>query len=337
VVRRFSHDFIRALGGSDEEATIISDGVTFAALRGHPGQGQGIEKMFRYHTGVMTGAIVPNAPMQWVINNPGLSLLDAAKGFGYVAAARAMDRAVERATHAGIACAAVRHSTHFGIAGYHAARASNAGHIGIALTNSQAEMAPWGAVTPALGTNPWGIAVPNSEGPPIVLDMALTMSGKGMIRWFMRAGQKIPMSWALTADGRRTDRPAEVLDGPLLPMGDYKGSGLSFMTDVLTGILSGSKFGLSVTQDETDNDVGHLMIAIDPEVIIPREVFQEKVQALIRNVKSATHAPGQEVLIPGELEARRQAVRLREGVPVDRETIKALRALAQQMDVDFPF
>ena len=261
---------LRALGASDDEARINTDGVVTASLWWHPGQGQGLEKLFRYARRMRNGGIRPNAAMTWVRETTATALMDADKGLGYVAGRRAMDRAVEKARDVGVAMVAVRHSNHFGIAGYHAKRAADAGVIGIAMTNAGAEMAPWGAMRPVLGTNPWGIAVPRGEGhDPIVLDMALTQSGKGMMRWLERAGLPMPANWALTPGGERTTDPGAAMDGPLLPTGDYKGYGLSLITDILTGVLTGSLFGAQVFQDDENYDVAHTMIAVSIDAFMP--------------------------------------------------------------------
>jgi len=328
---------LRALGATDEEARITADGIVTAALWWHPGQGQGLEKLFRYARRMRNGGIRPDAPMDWVEDRVATSVLDAAKGLGYVAARRAMDRAIEKARGTGIAMVGVRHSNHFGIAGYHARRAAEQGLIGVAMTNAGAEMAPWGSATPVLGTNPWGIAVPRGSGhDPIVLDMALTQSGKGMMRWFERAGIRMPDNWALTPEGERTTSASDAMDGPLLPMGDYKGYGLSLMTDVLTGVLTGSLFGPRVFQDDKNFDVGHTMIAIDIEAFMPHEEFDERLEQLVTDVKSAPPLdPEHPVRLPGEAEQQRARERMETGIPIDRETGSGLRELANELGVPF--
>ena len=246
----FAVDYMRGLGATREEAEIISDGLMTASQWWHPGQGQGLEKLFRYTRRVKSGGIVTNAPMNWLADSPAYALLDAAKGFGYVAAHRAMTRAVEKAKVSGIAMVGVRHSNHFGIAGYHAMTAAKQGLIGWSCTNAAAEMAPWGSANVVLGTNPWGIAIPRSADHAIVLDMALTMSGKGMMRWYERENRTMPDNWALTPDGQVTTDPSAAMTGPLLPIGEYKGYGLSLFTDVLAGVMTGAFFGLNVFQDD---------------------------------------------------------------------------------------
>ena len=336
TLRDFANNFMQALGATVEEADIISNGLMTASQWWHPGQGQGLEKLFRYHRRVKNGGIVPSAPMEWLKDGPSYALLDAAKGFGYVAAHRAMSRAVEKAKTTGIAMVGVRHSNHFGIAGYHAMTAAKQGLIGWSFTNAKAEMAPWGSAKVVLGTNPWGIAIPRKDNHAIVLDMALTMSGKGMMRWYEREGREMPDNWALTPDGQVTTDPSSAMDGPLLPIGEYKGYGMSLITDVLTGVMTGALFGLSVFQDDQNFDVGHMMIAIDPGALINIDDYEVRLEQLVAEVKGADPIdPARPVILPGEVEFQRMEARQESGIPVSRETVGGLRELAQDVGVEF--
>ena len=337
TLQGFALDCLGALGASEEEAAIVSDGVLTAAQWWHPGQGQGLEKFFRYQRRVHGGGIIPAVEMTWLREGPSFALLDAAKGFGYVAAQRAMNRAIEKARETGIAIVGVRHSNHFGIAGYHALQAAKAGLIGWAFTNAAPEMAPWGSALPVLGTNPWGFAIPRAETHAIVLDMALTMSGKGMMRWYEREGRPMPANWALTADGRETTDPGAARDGPMLPIGEYKGYGLSLVSDVLAGVMTGALFGMNVFQDDSNYDVGHIMVAIEPQAFLTEAEFQERLEQLVAEVKAAPALdPQRPILLPGEIEFKRMEERQRDGIPVARETVDGLRELARALAVDFP-
>lgn len=334
TLKTFTLDYMRGLGATAEEAEIISDGLMTASQWWHPGQGQGLEKLFRYTRRVKNGGIVTDAPMTWLVDAPAYALLDAAKGFGYVAAHRAMTRAIEKAKVSGIAMVGVRHSNHFGIAGYHALTAAKAGLIGWSCTNAAAEMAPWGSAKVVLGTNPWGIAIPRSSDHAIVLDMALTMSGKGMMRWYERENRPMPDNWALTPDGAVTTDPAAAMSGPLLPIGEYKGYGLSLFTDALAGVVTGALFGLDVFQDDQNFDVGHMMIAIDPAALMTAADFDRRLEELVAQVKGAEPIdPARPVMLPGEVEFQRMSERARQGIPVSRETVAQLRELAAEIDV----
>ena len=337
TLRSFSENFLKALGATQEEAAIISDGLMTASQWWHPGQGQGLEKLFRYHRRVNNGGILPNAPMEWLTDGPSYALLDAKKGFGYVAAHRAMQRAIEKARQTGVAMVGVRHSNHFGIAGYHALTAAKAGLIGWSFTNAKAEMAPWGSAEVVLGTNPWGIAIPRPDHPPIVLDMALTMSGKGMMRWYEREGRAMPDNWALTPDGQFTTDPSAAMDGPLLPIGEYKGYGLSLVTDIFSGVMTGALFGLSVFQDDQNFDVGHMMLAINPTAFLTQEEFDSRLEKLVAEVKGVGAIDvNRPIILPGEVEFQRMSERHDTGIPVSRETVEGLRELARDVGVDCP-
>jgi LDH2 family malate/lactate/ureidoglycolate dehydrogenase len=337
TLKNFATDFLLALDASEDEARIITDGLMTALFWWHPGQGQGLEKLFRYFRRVRGGGITPNATMTMVKDGPSYGLLDAGNGFGYVAGVRAMESAVSKARETGIGMVGVRRSNHFGIAGYHALQAAKQGFIGWAFTNARAEMAPWGAFKPVLGTNPWGIAIPRPDAPPIILDMALTMSGKGMMRWYMQEGREMPDSWALTPDGRRTTDPASAMDGPVLPIGEYKGYGLSFITDVLSGVMTGALFGGAVFQNEANYDVGHTMLAIKPDLFLPKDEFDSRLEELVDEVKSAKPIdPNRPVVLPGEMEFRRMDSRRKNGIPVAEETVEGLRELAAELNVAFP-
>ncbi|MEO0560810.1 MAG: Ldh family oxidoreductase [Chloroflexota bacterium] len=337
TLRTFATDFMIAVGATAEEADIIADGLMTASQWWHPGQGQGLEKLMRYQRRVSNGGIIPDAPMEWVVDTPSYALLDAAKGFGYVAAYKAMMRAVAKAKTVGIAMVGVRDSNHFGIAGYHALQAAKEGMIGWSFTNARAEMAPWGSATPVLGTNPWGIAIPRKDAHAIVLDMALTMSGKGMMRWYEQEGRPMPDNWALTPDGQTTTDPSAAMDGPMLPIGEYKGYGLSLVTDVLAGVMTGALFGMSVFQDDQHYDVGHMMVAINPDVFIGSAKFEERLEELVAEVKGVPPIdPARPIVLPGEIEFDRMDARAAEGIPVSRVTVETLKELSTSLDVDCP-
>ncbi len=326
--------FMDGMGTTEEECEVLSEGLLTACYWWHPGQGQGLEKFFRLTAQVANGGINVGAKIETLKEGAGFALLNANKAFGYVAAARAMDLACEKAKENGVAGVGVCQSNHFGIAGYHAYRAAKQGMIGISMTNALAEMAPWGAKDPVLGTNPWGIAVPRKNAEPVVLDMALTMSGVGMIRWFAREGREVPIDWALTPDGRQTTDPEELEGGTQLPIGKYKGYGLSLMTDIISGVMTGSLFGTDVFQDLANHDVGSFVIAINPEMFMDRDTFYDRLEVLLDQVKSAEPIePGDEILLPGEMELRRKAERQKNGIPIDKNTVAKLREIAAELDV----
>lgn len=344
VLTRFSSSYLQALGATQEEADITADGIVTAAARWHPGKGQGLEKLFRLTVQYGNGGIQVGAPFEILMETPAVAHIDAHKGLGYVTGHRAVQLAVEKAKVVGIGSVLVRHSNHFGQAGYHAEAITKAGMIGLVMTNALAEMAPWGAKTAVLGTNPWGVGIPRANKFPILLDMALTMSGQGMIMWALREGQSIPDNWALTPEGKRSTNPADFLTadgtqalGTQFPIGEFKGYGLSLFTDVITGVLSGSLFGLSCFRDIANHDVGHFFLALNPDIFMPRSEFQTRLEQLVSEIKSAEPIePGGEIYLPGEMEFRREQERLESGIPIDHRTVNRLRELAAERKVECP-
>ncbi len=336
-LREFGEQLIVAMGGTAEEAELVSDALLHGSLHGHPGQGQGYNKLPRLWSRIQGGAVNPGAECEEIFRGPGWALLDAHGGLGIVAAARAMDRAIEFALEGGVGSTFVRGSNHLSASGYHALRAAKREMIGICMTNAGAEMAPWGGITPVLGTNPWGIAVPSRGEFPLLLDIALTQSGKGMVRWNQRAGLPIPTNWAYAPDGTETTDPDLAMQGPLVPMGEHKGVGLSFMTDVLTGVLTGAAFGKDTYTDPKNHNVGHFMMAIDPERFLGRDEFYRRLADFCEQVKSSETKDGvEEVFLPGELDHLNRSARLRDGIPMDEDTVTSLKRLSDELGVDCP-
>jgi LDH2 family malate/lactate/ureidoglycolate dehydrogenase len=300
-----------------------------------------VRRVRAYVDRVRQRQVDPQAPFEIVKESPALALVDAHNAPGTVVAVKAMRLAVQKAKGCGVGMVVVRHSTHFGSASYSAAQALAEGCIGVSMTNAGPEMAPWGGIDGVVGTNPWAVAVPTGEGEdamPIILDMALTTAGKGMMRWLMRDGRKMPLNWAITAEGRMTDDPAEAMDGTLLPMGEYKGYGLSLITDVLTGVLSGGAYGVVPYSDAARQEVAHQFIAYDIEWFQPRGEFYAHMQDFIGMIKRSRTRPGvAEILLPGELEWRRQQEKLAGGIPLDPEVYEDLRLLAEELGVAWPF
>jgi LDH2 family malate/lactate/ureidoglycolate dehydrogenase len=330
----FMTESFEVLGLSAEDARIFADALIFSELRFHPGHGQGVRRLRRYQERISQKLVDPRARFEIVKESPALALVDAHNGIGTVAAARAMKLAIEKSKTCGIGQVIVRNSTHYGSSAVHACQAQEAGCIGIAYTNAGPEMAPWGAREGAVGTNPWGIAAPTGLGFPVVMDFALTTAGKGMMLWRSREGKKMPLDWALTPDGDVTDHPDAAMKGALLAIGEYKGYGLAFMTDVLTGVIGGGGFGLTPYADPARLDVSHALTAIDIEWFMPLDTFQARMDEFADMVKSRKTRPGfSEILLPGEQEARRVSRKSANGVPLDDEVLADLLALGRELGV----
>jgi LDH2 family malate/lactate/ureidoglycolate dehydrogenase len=335
ALERFGVACFEAMGLTQGDARICADALMQSELRYHPGQGQGIRRLVAYRDRIAQGRVNLAAPFEIVKESPALALVDAHNGLGSVIGRRAMDLASEKAAVCGVGTVVVRGSTHYGSSSVHARAALAHGHIGLAFTNAGPEMAAWGGRTPVVGTNPWGIAAPTGGDFPVVLDIALTTAGKGMMRFLADRGQSMPRDWALTPDGHETDDPTAAMAGALLGIGQYKGVGLSFFTDVLTGVLSGGGFGTTPYSDPAKLDVSHTFVAYDVSWFMPIETFQARMQEFIAMVKSSDLRPGfDEVLVPGELEHRRERAKRADGVPLPQREVDDLVRLGADLGVD---
>jgi LDH2 family malate/lactate/ureidoglycolate dehydrogenase len=330
---RFCRDAAERLHVPPADAEILVDVLLSGSLRSLPGQGQGVQQLPTYAERIRTGVVDVEARFEITARHAGVALADANRGLGSVSATKAMNLAVELAAAQGIGAVGVRDSTHFGIAAYYAMLALPHDFIGIAMSNAGPEIAPWGGAQAVVGTNPWAVAVPAGRELPVVLDIANSTSGKGMIGWFAREGRAIPDDWALTVDGRRTTDGELGLAGTLFPLGGPKGYGMAVVVDALTGVLTGSAFGLACFGSEWQN-VGHLLIALDLSKFGPVPDFKARMDALIGQIRSSPLAPGADAIyLPGELEHRRAEDRRRHGVPIEVGRFEALVALGDELGV----
>jgi LDH2 family malate/lactate/ureidoglycolate dehydrogenase len=123
----------------------------------------------------------------------------------------------------------------------------------------------------------------------------------------------------------------------LLPSGGAKGFGLSFLIDLLCGLLSQGATGPQVRPLYGDfsvpYDCSHLFIAIDVAHFCELEWFRRQAAAAAERIRVGQRAPGVEQLFtPGEPEWRR---RERSGgyVQLDPSVVEMLTRYAKQLGV----
>jgi LDH2 family malate/lactate/ureidoglycolate dehydrogenase len=232
---------------------------------------------------------------------------------------------------------AVRNSNHFGMSAHYTRMMAEAGCVGVLTTNSSPSMAPWGGRARTVGANPWSVAAPAGAHGVAVMDLSNGNVARGKIYAARERGAAIPEGWALDAEGRPTTDPAAAIAGVILPMGGHKGYAISFMMDVLSGVLTGSSFATGVSgpqQAERRSGCGHLVLAIDVAAMADPAGFAERMEALIAEMKAVPRAEGfEEIFFPGEIEDRSRARREREGVEVPARTLAALEGLAAETGV----
>lgn len=347
LLREFGRAVLAGCGAGEEAAAAVLDNLLEADRRGvHT---HGLIRLPAYVAQARTGEIVAGAVPTVVRDDGPTALVDGRLAFGALTATFALDDAAARALRFGVGVTTALNGTHFGAAGHYALRAAHRGLVGIVATNTSAAVAPFGGSEPRLGNNPVSIAGPMPDGrPPLVLDIALSTVSRGRVKLAELAGEQIPESWALDADGRPTTDPAAALAGALLPVGGHKGSGLSVAVELLTAALSGSAISPRLANTgltgaapagsaAAEVGTGSLFLVLDPDRFAGRETYLSRLRDLVDELKQTRLAPGfEEVLIPGEPEDRHERSARPGGVGLPAATLEALRELARVEGLRFP-
>jgi len=326
AARLFVASLMQAHGLSEADAAIVAECLVRADLRGV--ETHGLMRLPIYLERLARGLVNPRPKLEPKRVTPVAAHLDGDDGLGFVVASRAMAESIAMAREQGLGLTAVRRSTHFGMAASYLLQAVEAGLVAFVFTNASPAMPPWGGRDPFLGTSPFAVGVPGGAHGPFVLDMAPSVAARGKIRRAARDGRPIPDGWALDAEGRPTTDAAAALKGVVLPIGGPKGAGLSMLMDVLAGVLTGAAFAGEVGdqyKDDRPQDVGHFLLALRPDLFLGADAFRARMDVLVERVRSQPHAAGQdEILMPGEPEARLEARRLQEGIPYRRADLAPL-------------
>jgi L-2-hydroxycarboxylate dehydrogenase (NAD+) len=341
-LEKYVERFFEKLGVPQPDARLSARILVAADLRGI--SSHGVIRLHTYYGNrIQRGLIDPLTPLIPVYETAATATLDAGNGLGMVAASRAMDRCIQMAKQANVAVVSVRNSNHFGIAGYYAMLALKADMIGISLTNAQPLVAPTYGRTAMLGTNPIAVAVPSASVLPFVLDMATSIVPIGKITVHEKARDTVPLGWGMDASGKLTESPSEILQGGALsPLGGsdilrgYKGYDLAVVVDILSGILSGSGFGVSVGSKDQPSRIGHFFMTINIGAFRPLEEFKRDMTALMSELRNAPKANGQSrIYLAGEKEFEQEAENRIKGVPLLDEVVKGLDQAGREVGVPF--
>ena len=340
-LRSFSHHILMKLGMPEEDACDAARVLVRTSLRGI--DSHGVRLLPVYAQRIEEGGINPRPKLAVLKESRAAALWDGDHGLGQLLSKRAMEEAVRKSKSVGIGLVTIRHGNHFGAAGYYSLLAAEADCAGLAISNTISAMAIYGGKERAIGNNPLALGVPAEKHPPIILDMATSVVSWGQVRNYLLAGKKIPMGWALSRGGEPTDDPEVALDdGVVLPFAGPKGSGMAILIDCLSGILSGGASGKEVGSIFRDfsrpEDSSQTLFAINIDFFVPIGEFKARVDKLAEELKRTTPAKGvKEVRLPGERRAKEEKLRLRRGIPLEPETLKALKELADKLGVKMSF
>lgn len=276
----------------------------------------GVKRFFLFLDYVQKGYVRPNLQPVLLDKTGSFERYDGQFGPGNLNADFAMSRAIDLAMEYGMSCVSVRNTNHWMRGGNYGWQAAEAGLMAICFTNTKANMPAWGGSEPKLGNNPLILAVPRSNG-PIVLDMAMSQFAYGKMSIASEKGQEMPFDAGFDTEGNLTRNPKTILENQLaLPIGLWKGSGLSLMLDLFATLLSGGKSTHEVESSGAEMGLSQVFICFDPQRLNLGDWMENKVEEVLYDLKKSSVFEGNEVRYPGEktLEIRRK--NLENGVPV---------------------
>ena len=259
-----------------------------------------------------------------------VSHVDADDSIGFVAADIGVKQAIYNAKKTGIGLVAVKKSSHYGLSSFYAEQAVKKNLMVFCFTNAPPALAPYGSKKPLFGTNPICFGVPTGKA-PFILDASTSIINRGKIRRASKLGLKIPYGVALDKNGIITTDPKKALKGTQLPIAGYKGSGLAWMVDILSGVLTGSSHG-GKTKDPFDDftgpqNMGHLFMVINPKLFIGKN-FLKEMKKNIALVKKLPKAKGfSSILYPGEKKNKTYKKNLNKDIRIPSKILKEINEL----------
>jgi LDH2 family malate/lactate/ureidoglycolate dehydrogenase len=350
-------DVFKGLGVPEEDAKVCADVLITADKRGIDSHGVGRLKTI-YYDRIKTGIQSSVTNFEVVKEGPTTAVIDGHNGMGHLISKKSMDLAIEKAGKYGMGMVAVRNSTHYGIAGYYALMAIEAGMIGITGSNARPSVAPTFGVENMLGTNPLTFGIPTDEEFPFVLDCATSLAQRGKIELYDRANKEIPEDWVIDNSGRvRTDTHQilkDLIDGTaaLTPLGGigeetagYKGYGYGTVVEILSAALQGGSFlkMLSGVKDgkKVPYPLGHFFIAINISHFTDLESFKKTAGNILRTIRASKKMPGQSrIYTAGEKEHLAWLERKERGIPLNRKLQKQMLDMQNELGLtgySFPF
>lgn len=338
-LEHFVADVYRRSGLSSVDAATCAQLMVRTNLWGI--DSHGVLRLPIYAKRLRSGAVNPS-PSIHELQGSGMPIgvVDGDNGLGYLVGRKGMALACEKARQFGIGLVLAVHSNHFGAASLFTTEAAKEGLVAFATTNVIPNIGMKGALKPCVGNNPIAMAAPTGGDFPFSLDISLSAVAGGKLLLAAKKGEKIPRDWAVTRDGRETDDPDEGFKGYLLPVGLHKGYGLALFVDIITGVMSGGPFldDLKSMYSAPDEGSGttHLFVAMDPARF--GDGFVGRMKEWAARIKRIPVAEGLEpLLIPGEMEFRKEKERLRGGIPLPSDLLNELKGLSVDLGLDFPF
>ena len=294
--------------------------------------GHGLSRLKMYCERISRKVINPRPKIKIKKISSSISHIDANNSIGFVAADIAIKKAIDNAKKTGIGLVAVKNSGHYGLSGYYAEQAVKKNLITMIYTNAPPAVAPHGALKTLFGTNPICFGAPTGSEVPFILDTSISMINRGKIRVAARNNQKIPEGVALDKFGKPTTDAKKALEGVQLPIAGFRGSGLAWMVDILSGVLTGGNHAGRVKDPFDDfsgpQNIGHLFITFKTNLFVNN--FNDRIKNNIKTIKKLPKIKGiKEILYPGQNKYNRFKTNSKKEIKISEIIKKDLEILQQ--------
>ena len=270
--------------------------------------GHGLSRLRMYCERISKKVINPKPKIKIRKISQSISHIDADNSIGFVAADIAIKKAIQNAKKTGVGMVAVKNSGHYGLSGYYAEQAVRKNLITMIYTSAPPAVAPYGALKSLFGTNPICFGTPTGSRVPFILDTSISMINRGKIRVAARNNQKIPGDVALDKFGKPTTDANKALEGVQLPIASFRGSGLAWMVDILSGVLTGGNHAGRVKDPFDDfsgpQNIGHLFITFKTNLFVKN--YTSRIKDNIKTIKKLPKIKGvKEIMYPGQNKYKR--------------------------------
>jgi LDH2 family malate/lactate/ureidoglycolate dehydrogenase len=332
-LRNVAKVIFTAVGAPNDVASYVAESLVECNLMGH--DSHGVLRIPIYVERVENGRINPAARPSILKETPATAVIKGSWTFGQVTARFATEVVIRKARETDIAAASMVECNHLGRLGEYTTMIALEGMIGMMIlggfSTSFTFVAPFGGAKPALGTNPYSFAVPAGAYEPFVADFATSIVAEGKLKVAQAKGEPVPEGLVIDSDGRpSTDPNAYRKGGSILPFGGHKGYAMGLFADLLGSLLAGAEI-----LGQPPYTYGACVIALRVDAFRPLDEFTAAVDKRLAEIKAIPPSPGfDQVLIPGEPEARTKAQRLQTGIPVAEETWEKIEAIADKYSVN---
>jgi L-2-hydroxycarboxylate dehydrogenase (NAD+) len=315
-------------GLSNDHSKISADALINAELVG--AYGHGLSRLKMYCDRIKKKVINSNPKIKIKNISESISMIDADNCIGFVGADIGINNAITNAKKTGIGLVAVKNSGHYGLSGYYAEKAVKKNLITMIYTNAPPAVAPHGSLKSLFGTNPICFGSPSGNKSPFILDTSISMINRGKIRVAARNNKKIPEGVALDKLGNPTTDAKKALEGVQLPIAGFRGSGLAWMVDILSGVLTGGNHAGKVKDPFEDfsgpQNIGHLFIAFKSNLFV--RDFNKRIKENINIIKKLPKIKGvKEILYPGQGKYKRYLKNSKKQIQLSKNIIEDLGQL----------